>query len=131
MTKLFTKPGCIDCENAICDECDSENQRATNVVTAAFGKPAPSVDDGGPYVEGPVKCLRCKHEWHGVAPAGVPTGLECPSCGCFAGARMSVVQPAGERWVCSCEGQLFFLDRLGPPMCAGCGLRAHEWVDAS
>ena len=23
-TKLFVKPGCLECANAICDECDSE-----------------------------------------------------------------------------------------------------------
>lgn len=127
MTKLFTKPGCLRCEDSICDECDSENQRG-NVVAVDFGKPS-QIDESGPYIEGPVKCLRCKHEWHGVMPPGRPAGLECPGCGSYTGVLTGLVEPEGERYVCSCECQLFFLDRIGPPMCAGCGRRAQTWVD--
>lgn len=129
MTKMFTKPGCMDCENAVCDECDSENQHRSNVVTAAFGKLGTD-EDSGPYIEGPAKCLRCKREWHAVMPPGRPAGLECPGCGCYTGVLSGLIEPEGERWACSCEGQLFFLDRIGPPMCASCGLRAQGWIDA-
>lgn len=129
MTKLFTKPDCIDCESAICDECDSNNHALGNVIEGAFGR-KPKVEDGGegPYLNASCRCLRCKHQWQGVMPVGTVV-LECPACGCFAGCIAGLVEPEGERWVCSCEGQLFFLDRIGPPMCASCGLRAQEWVD--
>ena len=95
-----------------------------------FGrKPTVQAEPRDPYIEGPVKCLRCKHEWRGVMPPGRPAGLECPGCGSSTGVLTGLVEPEGERWVCSCECQLFFLDRIGPPMCAGCGVRAQSWVD--
>lgn len=46
------------------------------------------------------------------------------------GVLTGLIEPEGERYVCSCECQLFFLDRIGPPLCAGCGKRAQGWVDA-
>lgn len=122
MTKMFTKPGCMDCENAICDECDSENPHRNNVIKF----PVPT----GEHLQGPAKCLRCKHEWQVVAPTGDVGDFECPSCGCYTGVITTLVEPAGLRWQCECENQLFFLDNKGPPMCASCGKRAHEWIDA-
>lgn len=127
MSKMFTKPGCMDCENALCDECDSENPRG-NVVTVEFGSKDKTDENSGPHLNALCRCLRCKHEWRGVMPVGTVV-LECPACGCFAGCIAGLVQPEGERWACSCEGQLFFLDRIGPPMCASCGRRAQGWVD--
>lgn len=127
MTKMFTKPGCMGCEDAICDECDSENPHRNNVVKVAFGKP-PEDGGEGPHLNASCRCLRCKHQWQDVMPVGTVV-LECPACGCFAGCVAGLVEPEGERWVCECENQLFFLDRIGPPMCAGCGKRAQGWVD--
>ena len=100
-----------------------------NVVTVAFGKPAEEDGGEGPYLNASCRCLRCKHQWQGVMPVGT-TVLECPACGCFAGCVAGLVEPEGERWACECENQLFFLDRIGPPMCASCGRRAQGWVDA-
>lgn len=88
--------------------------------------PAPT----GEHLQGPAKCLRCKHEWQVVAPTGNVGDFECPSCGCYTGVITALVEPAGLRWQCECENQLFFLDNKGPPMCASCGKRAHEWIDA-
>lgn len=122
MTKMFVKPGCVDCENALCDECDSESLHRSNVIKF----PAPT----GEHLQGPAKCLRCKHEWQVVAPTGDVGDFECPSCGCYTGVITTLVEPAGLRWQCECENQLFFLDNKGPPMCASCGKRAHEWIDA-
>lgn len=112
------KPGCLNCETAICDECD--DRRPAQIVP--FRKPEP-------YLEGPVRCMRCKHEWHGAMPIGTVAGLECPSCGSMTGVLPGLIQPEGERWACVCENQLFFLDRKGPPLCASCGKRAQGWVD--
>ena len=109
------KPGCLNCETAICDECDPS-------TVVPFRKPEP-------HLQGPMRCLRCKHEWRGVAPIGKVADMECPSCGCFTGVLTTLLEPEGERWQCACGEQLFHLDRKGPPMCASCGLRAYSWVD--
>lgn len=82
-----------------------------------------------PHLEGPARCLRCKHEWRAVVPVGTVADLECSACGCFTGVLVAMVEPEGDRWQCSCECQLFYLTATGAPMCAGCGRRATSWVD--
>lgn len=114
------KPGCLDCANAICDECDDKRP----ALVIPFKKPEP-------HIEGPVRCLRCKHDWRAVGPVGTVSEFECPSCGCYTGVRLTLTEPDGERWACACENQLFFLDRNGPPLCANCGKRAQGWVDTA
>ncbi len=84
----------------------------------------------GAHIQGPTRCMRCKHEWQAVSPPGRVAEFECPACGCFTGVRLTMIEPEGERWQCTCECQLFYLDRKGAPMCANCGQRAKGWVDA-
>ena len=33
-----------------------------------------------PHWAGKCICLGCRHEWVGVGPVGVTTGLQCPEC---------------------------------------------------
>lgn len=90
----------------------------------------PSKDTSGPHLEGPVRCIRCKHEWRAVSPAGVFDGLECPSCEQETGVRYVLTGPEDEYWECACGARLFVLTRTGAPICCSCGLRATSWADA-
>lgn len=84
----------------------------------------------GPYIEGPVRCLGCRHEWRAVAPPGDFKALECPGCGASKGIRLGVITPDdGTVWECRCGGDLFFLTPTGAPLCANCGLRANSWAE--
>lgn len=84
---------------------------------------------GGPHIEGPVRCVGCRHEWHAVAPVGVFNDLECPSCGAHKGIRLGTIEPDGDVWVCNCGCSYFALGRTGAPMCINCGLRATSWAE--
>ena len=45
------------------------------------------------HLDGPVICLNCKHEWHGVSPVGRYAGLECPQCSLENGVRKGLGWP--------------------------------------
>lgn len=87
-------------------------------------------EDTGPTLEGPVRCLRCKHEWHAVGPVGVYEDFECPKCTTNHGVRIGLLGPHdGNVWACNCGNQLFILTPTRAPMCALCGLRATSWAE--
>jgi hypothetical protein len=83
----------------------------------------------GPHLEGPARCVRCKHEWRAVSPEGVLDGLQCPECKLFTGVRLGLIGPDAQRWACNCGNELFYLTPTGAPLCCNCGLRATSWVD--
>lgn len=83
----------------------------------------------GPHLEGPARCVRCKHEWRAVSPVGVFEFLECPSCGNETGVRWTLTGPVDQYWQCHCGCSAFALDAKGPPMCVNCGTRATSWAD--
>lgn len=84
----------------------------------------------GPHLSGPVRCVRCKHEWEGVSPVGVFEGLECPACGNDTGVRYCLTGPEDAYWQCNCGSATFTLPRTGAPVCCNCGLRATGWVNS-
>ena len=67
-------------------------------------------------------CLRCKHEWVGVAPIGADQ-LECPSCLTMKGVFRFPFEPkVGEVWrECGCGNHLFYLTPEGH-LCPNCGI---------
>lgn len=85
---------------------------------------------GTPTLEGPVRCMACRHEWRAVSPPGEFNGFECPACHAYKGAYIGMMAPADHRvWVCACGNDLFVLTPTGAPLCPNCGLRATGWVD--
>lgn len=99
----------------------------SNVVAFPGRNQGPQAE--GPYLEGPVRCVRCKHEWRGVSPVGEFEGLECPACHNETGVRYTLVGPDGEHWVCNCGSSTFALARTGAPICVNCGRRANSWAE--
>lgn len=97
----------------------------TDAVTQE--KPAEVVDLNGqrPHMSGPAFCAFCQHKWVGVAPVGVISGLECPSCHRTTGVFQHQLIPV-QRWVCKCGCDLYRLAPKGP-MCMSCGLTAWDW----
>ena len=77
-----------------------------------------------PHLSGEIKCLACKNEWIGVAPAGA-VDLECPECHCHRGVFIWPIEPIkGEtRFCCNgCNGEFFYI-RTECTVCIGCGNR--------
>ena len=83
----------------------------------------------GPHWQGRCVCLGCRHEWEGVGPMGVSTGLECPACRLFKGV---VKHPFGcavgdmelRCAVCGCEALTAYrraIDGLKVFRCMACG----------
>ena len=78
--------------------------------------------ESNPHVQGPCKCLCCKHTWHGVIEAGADMhGLECPKCGVSKGVMTLFVAPEYILLCESCGGELFYLAEDGTPVCCICG----------
>lgn len=46
------------------------------------------LDEHRPHYAGACSCLKCKHEWTGVAPIDTVT-LECPACHGMSGVKFS------------------------------------------
>lgn len=44
----------------------------------------------GPWISGPVVCVRCLHNWVAVRPFGA-TWLECPRCGATMGGSLALM----------------------------------------
>lgn len=104
----------------------------TGEILAFPAAATPEVEEPcDPYISGPVRCLRCRHEWVAVAPAGTTNGLNCSACNCDTGVFVTLIwPPAGTSiWTCKCGGELFALTPAGAPLCVRCGLRATSWVD--
>jgi hypothetical protein len=80
------------------------------------------INTNKPHMQGPVKCLSCKHTWQGVSLLGMYDSLECPECGLHKGEYThNVCPPDGEAtWVCSCGNDLFFV-REDCIQCRLCG----------
>lgn len=84
-----------------------------------------------PHVSGKARCMGCKHEWVAVAPIGMVTDLECPSCESMKGVMRFACEPAdGLKWICNCGNDLFMLTDKGAPFCVNCGTRATGWVES-
>ena len=68
----------------------------------------PKKEDGGPWTQGPAKCLDCKHEWQHVSPAGT-VSLECPQCGTMRGVLYGPVdaEEGQSVWTCGCGCDVF------------------------
>lgn len=84
----------------------------------------------GGWAEGPVKCLACGHEWHGVFRAGERVRLQCPACSLMRGvAAHHYGRKDGVVFTClSCGSHAFEfyrIDRETHVMCIGCG----AWQD--
>lgn len=81
-----------------------------------------------PHLEGRAVCLRCKHEWQGVAPVGT-VAMDCPECGLDYGAFYAMVAPKVS-WGCVCGCALYYVAPEGGygVMCANCG-RATSFDD--
>lgn len=82
---------------------------------------------GESWASGPMRCLRCKHEW--VSVRKLPDQiLECPGCGCHAGVPAGIFGGRDEDavWVCSCGNTLLQL-MVEPKgreslLCISCGI---------
>ncbi|MEZ5650347.1 MAG: hypothetical protein R3E87_07335 [Burkholderiaceae bacterium] len=77
-----------------------------------------------PHAQGPVKCLRCRHEWHAVWQHQFPMPfLECPQCEAVAGVMSGLYEPAAGRqvWSCRCGNELMYVCRDGSISCPLCG----------
>ena len=72
-----------------------------------------------PHLVGQAHCNQCQHKWEGVAPVGT-IFLECPQCHTNKGLFTNHVEPQGDRWVCGCKCQLFFVSKRGT-QCMNCG----------
>ena len=72
---------------------------------------------------GSALCLACKHIWEAVAPVGTICSLECPECGVFKGIFRGVTQPDGQRFVCNCGCDLYYIV-LDGYQCLMCGVFA-------
>ena len=90
---------------------DGEN---TNVIDMSREREART-----PHQNGPCRCVKCKHEWHGVAPEGA-LNLECPECHCMTGIFASIVLPREDVWECKC-GNIFQCITRSGIVCVSCG----------
>ena len=63
----------------------------------------------GAWAQGQAVCQACGHEWQATVPVGT-VDLECPSCRTMRGVYKFPIDPkGGERWVCNCGNDLFYL----------------------
>jgi len=83
------------------------------------------MSDYSPHMEGPAKCLVCKHEWHAVAPLGT-VALDCPECHTSKGVFVYMVVPE-ICFQCRCGEYLFHLHPNGA-QCCNCGI-AHTLAE--
>jgi hypothetical protein len=86
-----------------------------------------------PHSEGVRVCLGCRHTWRGVAPIGLNTGLECPSCTLPKGVTKYLYDCADGDSIlvcdCGCEAIFVYLratDRLKFARCMACGTDLTE-----
>ena len=82
---------------------------------------------GETWASGPMRCLRCKHEWVYARP--LPDKIvDCPACGCNAGVPAGTFGGGDDdaMWVCACGNSLLTLivNRTGREklLCIGCGI---------
>ncbi len=71
-----------------------------------FAPRPPANPEDTPHAAGKARCLDCKHEWAGVAPAGV-RWLECPACTLVRGRFIYWHLREGLGWQCNCGNDLF------------------------
>lgn len=83
-----------------------------------------SIRSKQPHLNGPVRCLHCKHEWEGVCEVGIISGLECPECGLRKGVFVALCCPGeGHKYYqCNC-GNAHFMIVEGFTICALCGVK--------
>lgn len=86
-----------------------------------------------PHSEGVRVCLGCRHTWRGVAPIGVNTGLECPSCSLPKGVTKYLYDCDVGDYIlrCDCECEAIFVykragDGLKVARCMACGTDLTE-----
>lgn len=78
------------------------------------------------WMQGPVRCLQCGHEWRGVAPVGT-IGLECPKCSLLRGCFMHTPSYTSEdHYQCACGSQVFCLTKKRV-YCPNCGRNHKPW----
>lgn len=76
-----------------------------------------------PTLEGPARCLSCRHDWIAVAPTGT-VALDCPACGLNKGQFIHLaVREDRLHWRCACSNDLFHVTPDGY-YCPVCG----EWA---
>ncbi len=84
---------------------------------------------GEQWATGPMRCLRCKHEYIGVRKLPENAVVDCPECGCHAAVAAGIYSAGKDEavWQCNCGNTLMELvvstegkERL---FCIGCG---HE-----
>lgn len=72
-------------------------------------------------LRGRARCSGCRHEWEAIAPVG-SVMLECPGCHTMKGLYVyPVADGVGERWVCNCGCDLFYVKQDGY-QCYICGV---------
>lgn len=78
--------------------------------------------DKQPHIEGPVRCMRCGHEWRAVSPQGSdPVGLECPECHAEVGIRQGLVERDVPHLECNCGCSFFTIHADDQALCVNCG----------
>ena len=75
--------------------------------------------DALPHSSGPARCVSCRNEWVGDAPAGV-IWIECPECLAHTGYFLGTKMYEGPHWHCACDNTLFHVTRDGV-YCPHCG----------
>lgn len=83
-------------------------------------------EQADPHLQGPVRCLACRHEWPAVVPAGRYGALECPECGLLKGTLIHMLAPEVV-WTCGCGCDIFAISgKTKDILCVQCGA-AQSW----
>lgn len=84
-------------------------------------------EENSPHGAGQCVCVKCKHEWTGVAPVGI-AAFECPACREPTSGRWKkpFLSSAGQRYIAcnSCDGELMFgvMDEVDKAVILCCGI---------
>lgn len=83
---------------------------------------------GEEWASGPMKCLRCKHEYIAVRKLPEDAVVDCPECGCHASVAAGIYSAGRDEavWTCNCGNTLMELvvrkDGTEQLFCIGCGI---------
>ena len=97
-----------------------KEKSSNNVVNLADYVSPVEESEAVEYIEGPVICLACKHEWTETCNLGEVEEFVCPECTCKKGVYTKIISPAEEVMHCGC-GNVHFIVSVYRMMCSACG----------